>query len=112
MTEMETTPAETTPAETTVVGVNETLEMILATGDLGAILIKHMKDGIQVGKDAQAIAQDLMANPSVIDEVKKAVEGANKIPAEIKDLSLDEGLMVAKAAIEASKKMIAAAKAQ
>lgn len=89
--------------------VKEVKEVLVAVGDLAAVLVEVLKDGIQMS-DALKLVDVLMKKPELIDELKAAVAGIAELPEELKDLSLDEGVELAKVASEVVKKIVAAAK--
>ena len=72
------------------VGINELQEALVAGIALGVKLSKLAKDGIDLSDGAA-----LLADAELKDLIIKAASGADKIPAEIKDLSLSEGLQLA-----------------
>lgn len=73
-------------------GVKESKELLIGVNELSLVLMKHLKDGFQAGKDAAAILGELVANEEVKNKLVEAVQGVDKVPAEIKDLSLEEGV--------------------
>lgn len=89
--------------------VKETKEVLVLVGDLAALLVEVLKDGVQIA-DALKIADALMKKPELVIELKAAVAGIEEVPAELKDISLDEGVELAKVAAEVVKKVVAAAK--
>lgn len=89
--------------------VKEVKEVLVAVGDLAALLVEVLKDGVQMS-DALKVADALMKKPELIAELKAAVAGIEEVPAELKDISLDEGVELAKVAAEVVKKVVAAAK--
>lgn len=77
-----------------VEGIKELQEALIAGLVLGVKLSKLAKDGVQLSDGAA-----LLADAELKDLIVKAAEGADKIPAEAKDLSLSEGLQLAAALI-------------
>lgn len=89
--------------------VKETKEVLVAVGDLAVLLVEVLKDGVQIS-DALKIADALMKRPELLIELKAALDGIEEVPAELKDISLDEGIELAKVSAEIVKKVVAAAK--
>ncbi len=58
--------------------------------------------------DALLIANELIANPQVLADLKAAAEGLDKLGDEIKDLSLAEGIDLAQCSYDQVKKVLAA----
>jgi hypothetical protein len=81
--------------------VKETKEAVVAAIKLGKFVAERLKDGAGLD-DAMALGQKLL-DPAFRQMVTDAVQGADKIPAEIKDLSLAEGLELIEAIAEAVK---------
>lgn len=73
------------------IGIQETKELVIGVIDVACLLIKNLKDGLQLGKDAEAVLSELSGNEALKAELVKAMEGISKVPAEVKDLDLVEG---------------------
>lgn len=73
-------------------GIKESKEVIAALvevlKDLGPIL----KDGFQAGQDLTAILTLVVANEQFKSKLQAAIDGADKIPAEVSDLSITESV--------------------
>lgn len=91
-----------------VMGVKETKELLVGVNELSIELIKHFKDGIQVA-DALAIVDDFKTNPDLLAAIMAAKDNIQAVPAEVKDLSLAEGIELALAQAAYVPKLIAAA---
>lgn len=76
-------------------GIKETKEVVDAAVAIALVVIKHAKDGFQVGKDSAAIVGELLSNDDVKAVIAKAVDGIKEVPAEIKDISGEEGVELA-----------------
>lgn len=76
------------------VGVKETIEALKAVETLGVAVAEVFKDGKVTIADLPTVA-NLAKNSKFIAD---GVEGADKIPSEVKDLSHDELVLVAGAA--------------
>lgn len=76
-------------------GIQETKEVLLALNELSLMLVKHLKDGFQLGKDSAAIVGELMMNTELKASLSKAAENVSKVPAELKDLDVSEGVELA-----------------
>lgn len=90
--------------------IKETSEVLEAMGDVGALLVKHIRDGVQA-TDGAAIAADLMMRPDVIASLKRAADGIQKVPAELGDVDAIEGHDLAIISLNNSKKVLTALKA-
>jgi hypothetical protein len=90
--------------------IKETSEVLDAAGDLGALLVKHIRDGVQA-TDAAGIAAELMTRPDVIASLKRAADGIQNVPAELRDVDAVEGLDLATIGINNAKKVLTALKA-
>lgn len=84
-------------------------DVLVALGDLGALVAGLAKDGIQAS-DAILLVDALIKNPQIIADVKEAIAGASEIPAEIKSLSFVDGVDLAQCAYDQVKKVLAASK--
>jgi hypothetical protein len=70
-------------------GVKETKEALIAAAHIGPMLIKQFKDGAQLA-DAVAIANALQTEP-LKSMLAEAVDKANLIPVEMKELDIQDG---------------------
>lgn len=75
--------------------VKESKEVLGAVAELSVVLIKHLKDGLQLSKDLPAIINELVNNEALKAELEKAFNGIGKVDDELKDLSLEEGVELA-----------------
>jgi len=73
-------------------GIKETKEAIIGINELCLVLVAHLADGLQLGKDVPAIIAELMTNSELINAMQKGLEGMEKIPGEIQDIDLKEGV--------------------
>jgi hypothetical protein len=80
-------------------GVKETKEALVGAIKLGKFVAERLKDGAGFD-DAMALGTKLL-NPEFRKMVNEAVQGADQIPAEAKDLSLDEGAELIEAVLSA-----------
>ena len=76
-------------------GIKETKEVLVAVNELALIIIKHVKDGLQVS-DVPSIALEMFMNEAFKDAIANAVNNISLVPEEVKDLSVEEGLELAK----------------
>lgn len=90
--------------------IKETKEVISASLDLTAIFIKVLKDGVQI-TDAMQLFSLIMADENLKAEVVAAAQGVSKIPSEVKDLDLQEGLDLAALVLGKIPAIVAATKA-
>lgn len=91
-------------------GIVETKELLVGVNELSMELIKHLKDGVQVG-DALAILDTLKNNADFKAKLEAAYTNVQAVPAEIKDLSIAEGVELAMVQVAYLPKILAAAKA-
>ncbi len=89
-------------------GIKETRELIMALlgpKGLAVLLTKTFKDGFQVS-DLVTIMTTLSLDPTFRD----AIEGIQKLPEEVKDIDLAEGIELAEIALKAIPAIIQEAK--
>lgn len=72
-------------------GIKELKEAVKGVVVLGTFLIKRLKDGID-WDDAEALFKKLTQDEEFKKILKEAVDKADQIPAEVKDVSLLEGV--------------------
>jgi len=98
---------ETKPIEGNIMeGIKELKEAVVGLNELSLIIIKHVKDGLSF-EDAVAVAVEAAAN----SDVKAAIEGISKVPAEIGDIDLAEGVELVVVQAQYVPKILAALKA-
>lgn len=78
--------------------VKETKEAVIALVKLGKVLTELAKDGID-WKDGAALASKIVSDEAFRSALVAAAEGAAAIPAELKDIKLEEGIELALAVI-------------
>ena len=93
-------------------GVKETKELLVGVIDVSVLLIKHLKDGVQLGKDASAVLAEVASNEVLKASLLSAVEGISKVPAEVKDVDLLEGGELAVLVASKIKDILAALKSE
>ena len=69
--------------------IHETLEVLVAMGELGEFMAKRLKDGVGLD-DAMALATKLASDSEFRDILVKAGTGMKNIDDEFKDLDLSE----------------------
>lgn len=89
-------------------GIEQTKELFLAVSMLAEIMIKALKDGAQAA-DMAILFQEL-AKPEHQEMIKKAMDQVSMVPAELKDMKMDEAFVLAPLMIGELKKWIEAAK--
>ena len=91
-------------------GVKELIEALRAAGRITVFLFKRFKDGADIG-DGWALMKKLVTDedPEFKKVIEDGYEGANKIPDEVKDMDVGEGLEVACAAMDVTEQIIDAA---
>jgi hypothetical protein len=92
-----------------VLGIKETKEVLVAINEVAIVLAKHLKDGAQL-TDAIAIVDDFKNNPDLLAKLLAAKENISAVPAELKDVSLVEGVELAITQASYAPKIIAALK--
>lgn len=90
-------------------GIQETKELLIGVNELAVCLIQHFKDGIQL-TDVMAIVDDFKTNPALLASIMAAKDKVDQVPAEIKDLTLVEGVELVMVQIQYAPKILAAAK--
>lgn len=90
-------------------GVDQTKELLVGVNELSIVLIKHLKDGVQLA-DAPAILDDLKNNPEVLAKLLAAKDRISEVPAEIKDVDFMEGVQLAMVQAAYVPKILEAAK--
>jgi len=90
-------------------GIKETKEVLIAVNELALIIIKHVKDGVQVS-DIPAIAVEMFRNEAFKDAIANAVKDIAMVPAEVKDINVEEGLELAKEQISYLPRLLEALK--
>lgn len=78
--------------------VKETKEFVVAAIKLGKFVAEQAKDGLN-WKDAAALANKIMVDEAFRSALIGAIEGVQQIPAEVKDLSWNEGVELVTIAI-------------
>jgi hypothetical protein len=79
--------------------VKETKEALIAINEIGLVVVKLLKDGLQAS-DAIEFYNALMNNQDMKDKIADAYESYNLIPEEIKDIDLGEGAELLKLQVE------------
>jgi hypothetical protein len=91
-------------------GIKELKELLVAVNEVSLVLVKLLKDGIQLS-DGMELVGKLVGDEEFKSKLAAAVEGITKLPAEIKDLDLQEGLELATVEIAFIPALVAALKA-
>lgn len=71
-------------------GIKETKDVLIAVNKVSLLLIKHLKDGFQAGKDSVAIVGEIMGNEALKQSLIDAAVGVSAVPAELKDIDMQE----------------------
>ncbi len=85
--------------------IKETKELLIGLNELSLLLIDRLKDGIGMD-DMTAIWAKLRDDEEFKAKIEAAYKDANKIPAEVKDIDLAEGLDLVQAQIAYIPKII------
>lgn len=75
-------------------GVKEVKELLVAVNEVSVLLVKQFKDGAQLA-DAAALMAAIAGNDELKEKLFAAYMGVGQVPAEIKDVDLQEGLELA-----------------
>lgn len=89
-------------------GIKETKEGITAGFLVAALLTTRLNDGLQVGEDLGAIFGKWQSDEDFKRQVMAGIEGSKNIPAEIKDIDLNEGFELSGHVLLEGKKIIEA----
>lgn len=89
-------------------GIEESKELLVGVNEVALCLVTRLKDGLQLN-DLTAIMQKLLTDEEFKEKLQKAYEDVGDVKDEIKDLSLGEGLELAKLQLEYIPKYMEAA---
>ena len=92
-------------------GIKETKEAYIGANELGIFIAGRMKDGVGFD-DAFALIKKLATDedPAFKEVMRKAFEGISKVPAEVRDIDMIEGMELATMSIAYVPKWIEAFK--
>jgi len=88
-------------------GIGETKDAFIASNELAIFMVERLKDGADIG-DAIALLTKLISDDEFQAVLKKALDGADKVPSELHDLSITEGMELAMMAINYVPRYVAA----
>ena len=80
-------------------GIKETKEAVVGVLVLGALVAKELKNGFQFPGDLVALFAAIQSDEAKKAKLEAAVGAIEKVPAEIKDISVAEGIELASAVI-------------
>lgn len=86
--------------------IKETKEVLDLVNDSAIFMTKTFKDGIQVKEDFEAVYNKLINDVEFKETARKAFEGINKVPLELKDLSKVEIIDLAFTELKAVKSIL------
>lgn len=86
-------------------GTKELSEAITGLMELSLYMAELMKDGFQISDVSDAF-QKFMSDEDFKAKLVEAAKGANKIPAEAKDINLEEGMALVMQVVPYVSKMI------
>lgn len=92
-----------------VVGIKEAKEALVGVNELAICLAERLKDGVGVD-DMVALFMKLQSDDEFKAKLAAAADGIGAVPAELKDLSLAEGMELAVVQIAYVPKLLAAIK--
>lgn len=87
------------------VGIKETKELLVGVMKMAVLLTNRLSDGFQV-EDLSSILAAMAMDP----EFREAVAGIKELPAEVKDIDLEEGFELGMLVLKKVPEIIAAAK--
>lgn len=90
--------------------VKEVKELLIGLNEISLLLLSVFKDGVQA-QDIAVILKKVEENPELCEKLKAAYNGIDQIAAELKDLSLAEGVELGMIELGYIPKLIAALKA-
>lgn len=90
-------------------GIKETKELLVGVNEVGLVLMKHFKDGVQF-KDALELFESIRSNPELLAKLYAAYEGYGNLPMELNDLDIKEGIELAQVQLEYLPKLVDALK--
>ena len=91
------------------VGNKELIEGMMAAGQISAFMAARFQDGADLG-DGWALVKKMVTDedPDFKTVVEAGYKGANKIPAEVKDLDAGEAMEVTAAGVDVTHMIVAA----
>lgn len=90
-------------------GIQQTRELIVGVNELAILIIGQVKDGLQLS-DLGAVFAKWQTDTAFQAALLNAVQGIGEIPAEVKDVSIDEAIALAGVQLAYIPKIVAAAK--
>jgi hypothetical protein len=72
------------------VGIKEFKEALIGAQELSILIIKNLKDGLQIGQDVAAVVTALLSDEALKAALSSAADGISKVPSELKDIDLAE----------------------
>lgn len=90
--------------------MKETKEVLVAVNDLALELVNVFKDGVQLS-DVTALLTHISSNEAVKASLYAAYENISKVPAEVKEITLEDGLELASVQLGFIPKFVTALKA-
>jgi hypothetical protein len=82
-------------------GIQQTLDVLNAVNEIGITLVTRFKDGVGIDDIVPIFS-------AIVGPLKKAVEGITEVPAEVADISLQEGATLFEQQIAYIPRLIAA----
>lgn len=89
--------------------IKETKELVLGLIELAALFGQAMKDGL-TASDAVVVWEKIKASPELSEKLLQAYNDIEKVPSEVKDITLAEGFEMGLAVLPAIGKLLAAVK--
>lgn len=81
-------------------GIKETKEGVVGAMILAGIIAKEMKNGFQFPADLIAMFAAIQGDAEKKAKLDAAVDAINKVPAEVSDISMAEGIELATAVVQ------------
>lgn len=93
-----------------VLGVKETKEVVSGAMHLGGLLYSRFKDGVQAS-DIVVILDKIKNDPELSAALIAAYNGADKVPAEVKELDIQDGVELGVHLLQEGAKLVKVLKA-
>lgn len=76
-------------------GIKETQDLLVAGNEIAVLAVAQLKDGFQLGEDFAAVWAKIRDNADFRLKMQVAYEGIAAVPAEVKDIDLQEAMILA-----------------
>jgi hypothetical protein len=73
------------------VGIKETTELLTGANEVGVLVVKALKDGLQAQADFESVYTAILLSAELKAKLLAAYDGAQLVPTELGDLDFIEG---------------------